>query len=158
MDPMRRVLNGAWALAAIATLAVAPAHAQFYEDVRRTLDLGPDPLARSPRMVGMGRLSLVIDDAHHRFDIWEFSGNPAALFDSDSVSTFELFPSTAASSTVHDDPGSPTPRERQDFALREFRTGYEAFRRTPSGTAFGLYGEFDRLRVDFPRAAAVERR
>src|SRR5262245_19805107 len=72
MDPMRRVLNGVWALATVAALMASPAHAQFYEDVLRTLDLGPDPLARSSSMVAMGRLSLVLEDTHVRYDIWEF--------------------------------------------------------------------------------------
>src|SRR5437773_11442903 len=104
MDPMRRVLNGVWLLATIAALAAATAHAQSCQDIRY---LGSDPIDRSPRMAGMGRLSLVVDDVHHRFDIWEFSGNPAALVDSDTSSTFEFYPSTGACSTVHDDLGSP---------------------------------------------------
>ncbi len=158
MDPMRRVRDGAWALAMIVALAAPPAHAQFYEDALRDLDLGPDPLARSPRMVAMGRLSLVLDDVHLRYDIWEFSRNPAALLDADSVSSFEMYPSTAANSTVHDDLGGPVARERQDFALREFLTGYEAWRKSRGGGAFGLIGEFDRLRTDSPETAGSELR
>src|SRR5438552_8670302 len=106
MSPERRVLLGLCVFATLATalLAAAPARAQlFYDDTRRALDLGPDPLARSPRMVGMGRLTYVIDDVHHRFDIWEFSANPAALLVSDSSTTIDLYPSTASNSTVHDE-------------------------------------------------------
>jgi hypothetical protein len=158
MDPMRRVLIGLSALATIATLAATPAHAQFYDDARRVLDLGPDPLSRSPRMVGMGRLSLVLEDVHNRFDIWEFSRNPAALLEGDSASTFELYPSTASNSTVHDDVVGAATRERQDFALREYRTGYEAWRKAPSGAAFGIIGEFDRLRTDTPESGDSELR
>lgn len=157
MDPMRRVRSGIWALAAIAALAV-PAHAQFYDDVLRGLGLGPDPLTVSPRLVGMGRLSLVVDDVHHRFDIWEFSHNPAALLDADSVSTFELYPSTTSNSVIHDDPSSDTSRESQDFALSEFHTGYEAWRRARTGSAFGIIGEFDRLRTDLPQTGSTELR
>ncbi len=158
MNPKRRVLMGACALATFAALAAAPASAQFYDDARRALDLGPDPIARSPRMVGMGRLSLVLDDPHHRFDIWEFSGNPAGLFESDTSSAFELTPATAANSTVHDDMSGTATRERQDFALREVRFGYEAWRRTNEGAAFGLIGELDRLRTDSPQSQLSETR
>jgi hypothetical protein len=158
MDPRRRVLHGLSAFAVIATLSAATAHAQFYEDARRDLGLGPDPIARSPQNVGMGRLSLVVDDVHNRFDIWEFSANPAALVESDSVSTIEFYPGTASNSTVHDEDNGGTTRERQDFAMREYRTGYEAWRRTGTGSAFGIMGEFDRLRTDSPSSINAEKR
>lgn len=139
-------------------LAATAAHAQFYDDARRSLGLGPDPLARSPRMVGMGRLTLVVDDVHLRDDVWEFTGNPAGLMDSDSVSDFELSPATAANSTVHDEPAGTATRERQDFALREFRTSYEALRHNHDGASFGLLGEFSRLRTDAPLSIDSEER
>jgi hypothetical protein len=156
MNPKRWVLNGAWALATIATLVAAPAYAQFYEDARRDLDLGPDAISRSPRMLGMGRLSLVLDDVHLRLDIWEFSANPAGLYESDSTSSLEFYPGTTARSTVHDEPAGAGTRVRQDAALREFRNGYETWRRSKGGTAFGVIGEFDRMRFDSPRAGETE--
>ena len=158
MNPKHWVLIGACAIAAVAALAISPASAQFYEDARRTLDLGPDPLARSPRLVGMGRLSLVAHDEHNRDDIWEYSANPAGLYESDSTSSFEVYPTTAANSTVHDETSGASARERQDFALREYRTGYETWRRSREGTSFGVIGEFDRLRFDTPKSTGVELR
>ena len=159
MDPKPWVLKVAGMLAVLGTLAaVAPANAQFYEDTRRSLQLGPDALTRSPRLVGMGGLSLVLEDAHFRYDIWEFSANPAALMQSDTTSTFEIYPGTTARSTLHDEPASGRTRERQDFALREFRTGYEAWHRSTDGASFGIMGEFNRLRTDAPAGSNAELR
>ncbi len=158
MGPRLRVLIGAWVLAALTLVAAGPVRAQFYEDARRSLDLSPDPAERSPRMLGMGRLSYVIDDVHHRSDVWEFSGNPAGLLDSDSLSTLELYPATSAANRVHDDIATGGAREQQEFALREVRLGYEGWHRAPGETAFGLIGDFGRLRTDLPASAATERR
>src|SRR5258706_12420051 len=77
---------------------------------------------------------------------------------SDSVSSFEMLPATAANSSVHDEASGDSTRERQDFALREYRFGYEAWRRTKDGAAFGLAGELDRLRTDTPEAPQSELR
>ena len=159
MDPKRWVRSFVGILAVCsAIVAAAPAHAQFYDDTRRSLDLGPDPLARSPRMVGMGGLSLALEDVHHRYDVWEFSANPAALMQSDTVSSFELYPGTTARNTLHDEPVGGSTRERQDFALREFRTGYEGWRRSKEGASFGVTGDFNRLRTDTPQATNAELR
>src|SRR5262249_48142631 len=135
-----------------------PVRAQLYDDTRRVLGLAPDPLARSPRLVGMGGLSLIYDDAHSRMDLWEYAHNPAALLNVDSTSTFELYPATESRSEVHDDASTGTTRERQDFALREVRFGYEAWRRASSQTAFGFIGELGRLRTDVPATTSSEER
>ena len=97
MDPKRwvRCLVGILAVCS-ALAAAAPVHAQFYDETRRALELGPDPLAHSPRLVGMGGLTLALEETHSRYDVWEFSGNPAALMQSDTSSSFELYPSTTA--------------------------------------------------------------
>jgi len=159
MNPKHWVPRGAWVLASLIALVVVPvAHAQFYDDARRTLGLGPDPTARSPRLLGMGRLSLVVDDVHHRYDVWEYAANPAGLPGSDSTSSFEFYPSTASSSAVHDDASTGATRDVQDFALREVRTGYEMWRHTDSGNAFGLIGEYGRLRTDSPFGPGAETR
>src|SRR5262245_13250418 len=49
--------------------------AQRYEAARRLLDLSPDPIARSPRLLGMGRLTLA-DDRHNNLGMWDFAANP----------------------------------------------------------------------------------
>jgi len=159
MNPKRRVPSGVWVLASLITLVVAPvAHAQFYDDARRSLGLGPDPTSRSPRLLGMGRLGLVVDDIHHRYDVWEYAANPAGLLGADSTSSLEFYPATANHSAVHDDGSSGTTRQVQDFALHEMRTGYEMWRRTAAGNAFGLMGEYGRLRTDSPLAPGSETR
>lgn len=159
MDPKRwvRCLVGILAVCS-ALAAAAPVHAQFYDETRRALELGPDPLAHSPRLVGMGGLTLALEETHSRYDVWEFSGNPAALMQSDTSSSFELYPSTTARNMLHDEPVAGSTRERQDFALREFRTGYEGWRRSTEGASFGLRGEFNRLRTDTPTATNAELR
>ncbi len=162
MDPKQRLLSGRAAFAALAALAIAlgltaPAHAQLFDDVLQANGLQNDVLSRSPRLLGMGRLSLVVDDVHHRYDLWEFSGNPAGLLDADSVSTLEFYPSTAASAAYHDDPiGGST--ARQDLGLRDERIGYEAWRRQSGSSAFGIMGDYTNFRTDTPETFDSEQR
>src|SRR5437870_3472388 len=79
MSPWKRVRIGALcSTLVVAVLASAiPARAQFYEDSRRALDLTPDPLERSPRLLGMGRLTVIGEDPHYALTLWDFGGNPA---------------------------------------------------------------------------------
>jgi len=132
----------------------APASAQFVEELRQTLDLFPDPLARSARLVGMGRLTLVGDDPHNRVTLWDFAGNPIGVAD-DTVSVLELRPGTSSSSSLHDIIG--TGRERQDLAARDLSVGYEAWHRH-EGSAYGAIGDLSSVRLDQPRDESVETR
>lgn len=132
-----------WGLCGLA----ADTSAQVYEEARRTLDLVPDPIARSPRMLGMGRLTLV-DGPNNRINLWDFAANPVGGMEADSVSTFELRPATSSSAGRHQVIG--TGRERQDVASREIRMGYEAWMRARGGAAYGLYGDAATLRADRP--------
>lgn len=163
MGLLHRLRDGRTALAAFAALALAlmsapaPARAQFLDEALQANDLSPDAISRSPRMVGMGRLSLVFDDVHHRYDLWEFGANPAGLLDADSVSTLEFYPGTASESSVHDDPAGAG-FERQDLGLRSMSVGYEAWRRQSGSTAFGVMGDFSRLRTDVPQTLTSEQR
>jgi hypothetical protein len=145
---------------ALAVLLVAStAAAQSYEDARRALDLSPDPLARSPRLLGMGRLTLTVDDAHNRITLWDFAGNPIGILDADTVSSFELRPATAAASSAHNVVRPPDiTLERQDLAAREIKLGYEAWHRTPGKSAYGAIGDLGTLRVDRPYSDGIERR
>jgi hypothetical protein len=158
MGPSRRARTVAWSLVAIALVAAAPVRAQLYDDARRALDLSPDPLARSPRLVGMGGLTLVFDDVHSRVDLWEYAHNPAGLLDTDTTSTLEFIPGTAARSMVHDEESLSGVRERQDFALRQVSLSYEAFRRASRQTTFGFIGDLGHLRSDAPLTLSTERR
>jgi hypothetical protein len=159
MGPSRRVRLIVITVAMLAMGVLVPAaHAQFYGETRRTAGLAPDPLDRSPRLVGMGRLSLVLDDPHHRLDLWEFAGNPAGLLDADSVSALELRPETHSASGVHDFVESGTTQERQNLALRDVGLGFETWRRTSEATAFGLIGDYTAFRHDTPFSADIEQR
>lgn len=158
MGPGLRVRIRAITLGTLALLSVAvPASAQFYDDARTALDLSLGPIQRSPRLLGMGRLTLVADDPHNRIQLWDFAGNPTGILEDDSVSTFELRPGTASASQVHDLVSEPG-RERQDLAAREARLGFEAFRRTEGTAAYGVAGELASLRFDRPQDDFTERR
>ena len=125
----------------------ASSSAQVYEAARRSLDLSPDPISRSPRLLGMGRLTLA-DDPHNRLGLWDFAANPVGVLDADSVSTFDLRPATASAAGVHSPVGLG--RERQYVASRELRLGFEAWRRTENGNAYGFVGDAANLRTDRP--------
>jgi hypothetical protein len=122
---------------------VPDASAQIYEAARQSLDLSPDPIGRAPRLLGMGHLTLV-SMTNNRINLWDFGGNPTGVMDADSVSSFELRPGTASSSGLHRSP--ITGLERQDVASREIRVGYEGWRRSEGGAAYGFYGDASTLR------------
>jgi hypothetical protein len=141
--------------------AFAPASAQLYEDARRSLGYAPDPIERSPRLLGMGRLTLVVDDPRNRISLWDFARNPTGILDDDSTSTLEFMPVTKATSAVHD-VEEPRPggfwHERQNRAAREVYMGWEAWHRTSESAAYGLTGEVGKLRMDEPVTDDLERR
>lgn len=127
----------------LATLP-APAFAQVYDNARPRLDLAPDPIARSPRLLGMGQLTLAADP-HNQLNFWDFAGNPLGILDADTTSTFTLRPATASSAGVGDE--IDTGRDRQYAGSREARFGYEAWRRTDEGTVYGLAGDVSHLSI-----------
>ena len=151
----RRVRVGALLGWGLAIAVAAPASAQIYEGARDALGLQSDALARSPRLAGMGRLTVVGDDPHNRIDYWNFAGNAVGIGAADSTSTFELRPGTAAASAVQTDPSRPYPFESQYVAGREMRTGVEAWRRS-SSTTYGIYGNLNSLRLDQPYSTDTE--
>lgn len=154
MRPWRRVPLCAFVwFAALSAAFAAPASAQFYDDARHQLGLAPDPIARSPRLLGYGLLNFVGDDPHNRIALWDFAANPTGLSIDDTTSTVEFRPATASASGVRDDLGG----ERQDLAARETRLGYELWRRADN-TTYGLNGDFGSLRYDRPFASAIEER
>jgi hypothetical protein len=150
----RSALVIAACLAAIA--APWPSVAQVNEAALRSLDWAPDPLERSPRLLGMGRLTLAAD-LHNRLSLWEFAGNPTGLAEAESVTTFEYRPVVRHSSVLHDlTEGSP--RERQELSATQLRQVIETWRRQPGSAAYGAVAELASLQVDRPYAAGVERR
>jgi hypothetical protein len=137
----------------VAAAAAPPAQSQIYENTLRALDYLPDPLARSPRLLGMGRLKLA-DDLHNRITLWDFAGNPAGVASAESVSTFEYRPTWRSSSSLTRDAGG----EREDLAASQSRHAIETWHRAPGTTAYGLVAEIATLQVDRPYGEAVERR
>jgi hypothetical protein len=148
-----------WSALAIACAAIAfagsPAGAQLTGPAIGQL---PDPLTRSPRLVGIGRLELVIPDRHNRINLWDFAGNPAGLAMDDSASVLYLRPTTTAASSVQDISDLIGTGERQSFAGRGVRLGYEAWRRIPGLSVFGAIGDVDQTRVDQPYSRGIEQR
>jgi hypothetical protein len=141
-------------LAALAT----PAHAQFYDVARRSLNFSLDAIERSPRLLGMGRMTFVGDDPQTAITLWDFALNPIGVLDADSSSTLELYPATSSASDVVDTPGDPILTQRQDLAARESRVAYEVWRRVGRRTAYGFAGDLGQLRMDGLYADGIERR
>jgi hypothetical protein len=141
-----------------AFVAARPAVAQLYDDARRAVAFAPDPIARSPRLLGMGRLVYLLDDPQNRISLWDFAGNPTGLMEDDSTSIIEFMPATAATSSVSDIPGPDRMRERQTLAAREVSFGYEAWHRARDGATYGAIGDLGLLRTDRPFSADLERR
>ncbi|HYM81821.1 MAG TPA: hypothetical protein VEY91_10505 [Candidatus Limnocylindria bacterium] len=137
-------------------LWTAPVTAQGIDVAREALDLAPDPILRSPRLLGMGRLTLAAD-ANNRITLWDFAAHPTGVLEDDSVSTLEFRPGTSSASSVHDVFTSGAARERQDLALRENRLGFEAWRRAET-IAYGFAGDISTLRLDQPTSDQFERR
>ncbi len=159
MHPSRRVWISALVLTVLAATALsAPSRAQMYEDVRHAAQLSPDPLQRSPRMLGFGRLELVVDDEHTRFTMWDFAGNPTGIYAADSGSTLELRPRTGSSSMLRDQLGSSTDAVQQTLAARDVDFGFEAWRRAAGATAYGFVGEVATVRLDHEYSSDVELR
>jgi len=159
MSPRRRVLLSALSTGVLlfATFA-APASAQFYDVARRSLDFSMDGIERSPRLLGMGRLTFVGDDPHIAITLWDFAANPVGIAQADSGNTVEVFPATASYSSIHDRLLGAETLERQVGAARENRMSYEIWRRTSGGSAYGFAGNLGHLRTDQIYSESMERR
>jgi hypothetical protein len=161
---MRPSRKGWWSACLAAAIGLAgaplPARAQVlvYEDARRDLDLAPDPIARSARLLGMGRLSLVLPDVRTRLNLWDYAGHPAGVLAADSVSELAFRPSAWSASSARDGLAYAPGIEVQDFAGHENRIGYEVWRRSANRIAFGAIGDLGQLRYDRPYDADLERR
>lgn len=159
MGPSRGVLRNAIVTTVLlaAVCGAGPAAAQRLEASLRALDYAPDPIARSPRLLGMGRLTLA-DDTHNRIDLWDFAGNPVGIAAAESVSVLEYRPLVRNRSVLRDILTPPPVRERQELAARSVRHGLETWRRQSGSPAYGLLAEVVTLDVDRPYGHAVERR
>jgi hypothetical protein len=155
MRPSRKVLPKALALTLLAgLLAAGSAFAQYYDPALRSLDLGTD-VQRSPRLLGMGGLSISVPDNHQRLTLWDFAGSPIGAFEADSSSTLELRPGSGSASGAHlGDAG----REREDLAGRASGMAFEIFHRDAEGSAWGATGNLRSIRTDHLYSQSVETR
>jgi hypothetical protein len=163
MSPTRWALPRALSFPCLVTLLTVPvlgtgalpAAAQFYEPTLHSLDFTNPRVARSPRLLGMGGLSLVIPDRDASIDLWDFARMPVGLATDDSTSTLDLRPATDALSSVR---RLPSGFDRQNLAARTAIAQMEAVYRSESGGVFGVIGDLSGLRWDRPYSATVERR
>lgn len=158
MSPSRRVLAIAlFVVASLAAMLARPASAQFYDPTVRSLDLSPEGTVRSPRLLGMGSLGLVIDDPSYRFDLWDYAQNPLGIAENDSVSTIELWGRSDATASMR---GLITRvGERQTLAGRASEMPIEVWRRNPKAhSVYGLAGRVQGLRQDIEAGEDIERR
>src|SRR5262245_4199016 len=139
-----------------APLLAAPAAAQEEGSGLRALGYVADPLSRSPRLVGMGRLKLV-DGLHNHLSLWDFAGNPTGIAEAESVSILEYRPTFGSGSVFADmPPGSGY--ERQEFGGHSADNTIETWRRAPGSTAYGLVADYSKLQTDLPYDASTETR
>ncbi|MGH7741201.1 MAG: hypothetical protein ACRENS_04190 [Candidatus Eiseniibacteriota bacterium] len=164
MSPSRRAGRSAAVSLALGWLWIAALPGRsaaqsspFYDDAVRSAGLSTDDLSRSPALLGMGRLSLVGDDPHHRLTLWDFARNPSGVWSADSTSTMDVRPGAASATDVASISGGSAGAIRESFAARGSLLGFEAWRRD-GPTAYGAIGNLGSLRVDNPYDDSVERR
>ncbi|MEO5988508.1 MAG: hypothetical protein ABIR01_06365 [Candidatus Eisenbacteria bacterium] len=156
MNSARRVLPKALSLILLAvTFGVSVATAQFYEPSVSSLGLTSSSLARSPRLLGMGKLQLVVDDRDASINLWDFAQNPMGIATDDTVSTLDLRPGTDAAHGAHLLLG-PNHTYREDLAARTMHTQIEAFHRDAGGTTFGGVFQANSVRFDRPFSDNIE--
>jgi opacity protein-like surface antigen len=164
MSPSRRVWSGAGLSFALVWLSIvvlsgraAAQSSPFYDDAVRSAGLFSEDLDRSPALQGMGRLTLVGEDPHHRLTLWDFARNPAGVWSSDSTSTLDLRPGAVGGSDVATLSGASPGAVRESFAARGATTGFEGWRRD-GPIAYGAIGSLGSLRTDVPYNDDLERR
>ncbi len=158
MNPRRWGLRSAWMSSLVAVVMLAsPVRAQFAEPSPFDPELPPDPIARSARLLGMGRLTL-LEDRDNRIQFWNFGALAVGLYDLDSVSTMTLRPATRSYSSSVDLFTPNGDLELQDAASRESGFTIEAMRRPGHGTAYGVVARVRQGRTDALYSSTSERR
>lgn len=157
MNSTRWVLPRALSLSLLAAVVtVGTASAQYYDPALRALDLSTGQVARSPRLLGMGGLSLVIPDRDNQTNLWDFAAFPVGLASDDTTSSLDVRPGTSTLSSART---LPFGRERQNLAARGSFLGAEAvYRNHETGSVFGVVGDMSGLRWDQPFSNVIERR
>ena len=128
------------------TLGLArPAGAQFLGNDAQPMF--PDPIPRSTRLQGMGRLTLA-DDWNNRLTLWDFARNPVGLAESDSASEIEVWPGASAADAQRDLIAGSDGQVHQLLDARGQGVAYEAFHRSRHGMAYGARGTLGNRSVD----------
>jgi len=161
MRPSRRFLAKALTLIVLAGFpAYRTAFAQFYDPAVQSFGLSSD-VARSPRLLGMGDLSITVPDHYQRITLWDFAGMPVGLGEADSTSTFDLRGNTASTLTAYDQPADLLPSGpgyREDLAGRSTGMPFEIFHRDADGNAYGAIGTVGGVHGDQPYDDGTEKR
>ncbi len=161
MRPSRCTLAKALTMTVLAgALVSGPARAQFYDPALRTLGLTTD-VARSPRLIGMGGLSLVAPDHYQRLTLWDFAHNPVGIPEADSTSTLDLRPGSSSALSAYDQqPGLVQLQGgyREDLAGRATGMPFELVHRDGEGNAYGAVGTLASIDTDQPFSNDVEAR
>lgn len=124
---------------------------------RQGLGYVVDPVARSPRLLGMGQLQLV-EDRHNALALWDFAGNPTGIAEAESVSTFEYRPRLRSGSVFGDVPAGAPLYERQELGDHQSDHVIETWRRQRGSPAYGLVANISKLNQDRPFDATSELR
>lgn len=147
MSPSRRVLTFALALMTLtAAVGAGEAAAQLFESTLKGAGL-PSEISRSPRLLGMGRLTLSVPDRDHQISLWDLCGNPTGLFWDDSVSTLDIRPGTGSTANAHD---LSEMRMREDLTGRSTSLPLEFVHRSAKGSAVGVVSEVRSTRAETP--------
>jgi hypothetical protein len=135
-------------LGATITLVAAPAFAQFLDGTRQALAPFPRQNDRTPRLLGMGRLTLA-DDMNNGMTVWDLAGNPMGVWEADSVSEIQVRPLIETADAVQN-LTIGNDQERQTLGGHGAGLGYELFHRSKGGTAYGAYGTLNGVKLDRP--------
>jgi hypothetical protein len=161
MRPSRSILAKALTLAVLAGVLVpGSAFAQFQDPTLKSLGLTTE-VQRSPRLLGMGGLSLVVPDHYQRLTLWDFARNPVGIEAADTASTLILRPGTASMVNAYDmQPGLVHLNGglREDLAGRSAVMPYEMVRRDGEGNAYGAVGSLGGVHSDRPYDDVTETR
>lgn len=121
-------------------------HAQIRDPASDVFDFSAEVTQRSPRLLGMGSLTLP-SDVHNGVNLWDLAGNPIGLLEADTTSSFDLRPATSSAAARHTPVGSST--ERQHLAGRGVQIGYEGWKRGET-SIYGIHGDITNFRSDQP--------
>ena len=120
-----RVLRNAM-LSMMCLMALGPARPVLAQNETALQGLGylVDPIARSPRLLGMGQLKLV-EDRHNSLALWDFAGNPTGIAEAESISTFEYRPMVRSGTVFGDVPAGAPLQERQELGTHQTDNVFE---------------------------------